>query len=154
MRLAASLQNSGKTMSNEEATKVVSKLYREWADALANHREDWFQRHISDDFALTAHPFSQLRLNKKEFIAVDMKAENTQIKFLDIKATSAGEILISQAVAEVKEDFKADLGAGMPSAAEVTNMLSGKVLAYASAWRKNADVWQCFDHHMFGPVHR
>jgi ketosteroid isomerase-like protein len=139
-------------MNNEEATKIVSKLYNEWADALTSHRAEWFERHIADDFALTAHPFSKLRLDKKEFIAVDMQIENTQIKFLDIKATSAGEILISQAVAEVKEDFKADLGAGMPSAAEVTNLLSGKVLAYASAWRKKADVWQCFDHHMIGPV--
>ena len=113
-------------MNNEDATKIVSKLYNEWADALTSHRAEWFERHIADDFALTAHPFSQLRLGKKEFIAVDMQVENTQIKFLDIKATSAGDILISQAVAEVKEDFKADLGAGMPTAAEVNEPSVGQ----------------------------
>jgi ketosteroid isomerase-like protein len=139
-------------MTDAQATTVVSDLYHQWAAALTNHDANWFERHIASDFSLTAHPFAQIRFDKRKFIEVDMQIENTKITFLDIRAHAAGDILVSQAIAEVKEDFKADLGHGMPSAAEVTKLLSGQVLAYSSAWRENGSDWQCFDHHMIGPV--
>jgi len=139
-------------MTDAQARTIASDLYHQWAAALTNHDADWFERHIASDFSLTAHPFAQIRFDKRKFIEVDMQTENTSITFLDIRAHAAGGILLSQAIARVKEDFKSDLGEGMPSAAEVTNLLSGQVLAYSSAWRKNGRVWQCFDHHMIGPV--
>jgi len=138
-------------MTDEQASQIVSQLYLAWAKALTGHDASWFERHIASDFSLTAHPFP-VRFDKRKFIEVDMQIENTQIKFLDIRARAVSDILVSQAIAEVKEDFKADLGAGMPSAEEITNLLSGRVLAYSSAWRKHGEVWQCFDHHMIGPV--
>jgi ketosteroid isomerase-like protein len=139
-------------MTDEQATRTISELYRGWAQALAKHDAAWFEQHIATDFTLSAHPFPQVRFDKRKFIEVDMQIENTTITFLDIRAHAAGDILVSQATAEITEDFRADLGAGMPSAAEVTKLLSGQVLVYASAWRKMGDVWQCFDHHMVGPV--
>jgi ketosteroid isomerase-like protein len=139
-------------MTDEEATQKISKLYHEWANALTRHEAEWFERHIAPDFTLTTHPFFGLSLKKREFIEVDMQIQNTKIKFLEIRAHAVGNIITSQAIAEVKEDFKADLGQGMPSAAEVSQLLSGKTLAYASAWRKAGDSWQCFDHHLIGPV--
>jgi ketosteroid isomerase-like protein len=139
-------------MTDQDATKLVSALYHDWADALTHHKSDWFERHIANDFILTAHPFPQLRFGKRKFIEVDMQIQNTRIKFIEIRAHAAGDILVSQAVAEVQEDFNADLGEGQPSAAEITKLLSGRVLAYASAWRRTGDVWQCFDHHLIGPV--
>src|SRR5438128_8155933 len=111
-------------MTDEQATKTVSELYRSWAGALTNHDAEWFERHIAGDFSLSAHPFPQLRFDKRKFIEVDMQIENTRITFLDIRAHAAGDILVSQAIAEVTEDFHADLGEGMPSAAEVTKLLS------------------------------
>jgi ketosteroid isomerase-like protein len=139
-------------MTDEEATRTISTLYHEWVNALTHHEAKWFQRHIADDFTLTTHPFLGMSLKKREFIEVDMKVENTQIKFRDIRAQAVGNIITSQAIAEVKEDFKADLGKGMPTADEVSRLLSGKTIAYASAWRKAGDSWQCFDHHLIGPV--
>jgi ketosteroid isomerase-like protein len=120
-------------MTDTEATKIVSDLYHDWAAALTNHQADWFERHIANDFILTAHPFPQLRFGKRKFIEVDMQIQNTTIKFLDIRAHAAGDILVSQA-------------------AEINKLLSGRVLAYASAWRRAGDIWQCFDHHLIGPV--
>ena len=139
-------------MTDEQATKTVSALYLRWAEALTKHDAEWFERHIASDFSLSAHPFPQLRFDKRKFIEVDMQIENTRIIFLDIRGHAVGDILVSQAIAEVTEDFRADLGEGMPTAAEVTKLLSGQVLAYTSAWRRVGDVWQCFDHHMIGPV--
>lgn len=139
-------------MTDDEATQKISTLYHEWADALTKHKEEWFERHIAEDFTLTTHPFFGMSLKKREFIEADMQIQNTKIKFLEIHAHAVGSIITSQAVAEVKEDFKADLGRGRPSAEEVSRLLSGKTLAYASAWRKAGESWQCFDHHLIGPV--
>ena len=139
-------------MTDDEATRKVSTLYHEWVNALTHHEAKWFERNIAEDFTLTTHPFFGLSLKKQEFIAVDMKVQNTQIKFLEIRAHSVGNIITSQAVAEVKEDFTADLGQGMPTAADVSRLLSGKTIAYASAWRQVGDSLQCFDHHLIGPV--
>jgi ketosteroid isomerase-like protein len=139
-------------MTDEAATLEISRLYHDWADALMRHEPEWFERHIADDFTLTAHPFFGMSLKKPEFIKADMQIQNTKIQFLEIRAHAVGNIVTSQAVAEVKEDFKADLGEGMPTAEEVSRLLSGKTIAYSSAWRKAGDSWQCFDHHMIGPI--
>jgi ketosteroid isomerase-like protein len=138
----------------EDATKLITELSGQWAAALRDHRYDWFERHLAEDFVFTAHPFPGVHLKKQMFIEVDKKIDKAEIQFVSIHAEAAGDIIISRTVADVKEEFGADLGPGMPTAVEVTQMLSGKRLAYTSAWRNVGSIWQCFDHHMVGPVKR
>ena len=77
---------------------------------------------------------------------MDKKIRNPQIRFVSIYAEPVGEIIMSRTVADVKEEFDADLGPGMPSTEEIRQIVGDQRLAYASAWRKKGQLWQCFDH--------
>lgn len=138
--------------TNDEATALVSALSHEWANALRDHRYEWFEVHLAEDFLFSAHPFPELRLKKREFIEVDKKIDKADIQFVSIRAEFAGEMIMSRTIADVQEEFGADLGPGLPTAAAVTQTLSGKRMAYTSAWRMEGSVWRCYDHHMVGAV--
>ena len=138
--------------ANIDASNVARDLYNQWAAALRAHSYDWFERHLSEDYMFSAHPFPDMRLDKATFIEVDKKIGAADIRFVSVEADLVDEIIISRVIADVKEEFKADLGAGLPSAAEVNRLFSGERFAYVSAWRKTGNVWQCFDHHMIGAV--
>lgn len=138
--------------TDDEATRLVFTLSNQWAAALRDHRYEWFETHLAEDFLFSAHPFPELRLRKREFIEVDKKIDKAEIEFISIRAELAGTVIMSRTIADVKEEFGADLGPGMPTAAAVTLALSGKRMAYTSAWRMEGAVWRCFDHHMVGPI--
>lgn len=136
----------------EDPTQLISDLSVQWAAALREHHYEWFERHLADDFLFSAHPFPDLSLRKREFIEVDKKIDAADIRFVSIQAEFVGDAIISRTIADVNEEFGSDLGPGMPTAATVMQLLSGRRLAYTSAWRKAGAIWQCYDHHMIGPV--
>jgi hypothetical protein len=135
-------------LTSSDATNLITDLQGHWIAALSNHQYEWLERHLAEDFMFTAHPFPALKLHKREFIEADKKIESAEVKFISVRAEPAGEIIISRTVADVKEEFNADLGPGMPTASEITRMVSGQRLAYCSGWRHNGQIWQCFDHHL------
>lgn len=141
-------------LTSSEATALISDYYDQWITAIRDHNYDWLERHLAEDFLFTAHPFPKLKIGKRQFINVDKEIDNAEINFIVIRAEAAGDIIVSRAVADVKEDFKADLGPGMPTASEVTGTISGQRVAYCSGWRNNGKIWQCFDHHLIGVVSR
>ena len=133
-------------LTTADATKLVTELQSHWIDGLRKSDYSWLETHLTDDFLFTAHPLPALKLSKREFIEMDKKIRNPQINFVSVHAESAGELLLSRTIADVKEEFNASLGPQMPSKEEIQQMVSGQRLVYASAWRKNGPLWQCFDH--------
>jgi len=98
-----------------EATKLVTELQNQWIDGLRRGDYAWLETHLADDFLFTAHPLPAIKLSKREFIDMDKKIRNPQIKFVSIHAEPVGELILSRTVADVKEEFDADLGPGMPA---------------------------------------
>ena len=141
-------------LTPSDATALITELQGHWIAAISTHQFDWLERHLAADFMFTAHPIPGLRLHKREFIEADKKIKSAEVRFVSIQAEAAGEILISRTIADVKEEFGADLGPGMPSAAEITAMVSGQRMVYCSGWRHNGQIWQCFDHHLMGIIQR
>jgi hypothetical protein len=42
-------------------------------------------------------------------------------------------------------------GPAFPPSDVFAALTKNKTMAYVDGWRKNGDIWQCFDHHMVGP---
>ena len=143
-------------MSNadDDLKTTIKELYAGWLKALADRKYDWFDRHLAEDYTMTAHPFENIFLRKKEFIEVDKLVSHAEISIVDVFAHRVGNIVVSNIITKiVKESFASDPGHNFPSAAKLGELFAGKTLAYSSAWRKEDQIWKCFDHHMIGPVH-
>ena len=69
-----------------EATKLVTELQNQWIDGLRRGDYAWLETHLADDFLFTAHPLPAIKLSKREFIDMDKKIRNPQIKFVSIHA--------------------------------------------------------------------
>jgi len=133
-------------LTTQEATTLITQLQGQWIEGLRNSDYAWLETHLADDFQFSAHPLPALQLSKREFIEMDKKIHNPQIRFVSIHAEPVGDLILSRTVADVNEDFKADLGPGMPSTEDIRRIVSDQRLTYASAWRKSGHLWQCFDH--------
>lgn len=141
-------------MTTSEATSLITRLQEQWIDGLRRSDYSWLERHLANDFLFSAHPLPTLKLTKGEFIEMDRKIHNPQIQFVSIYAEPVGDLILSRTVADVKEEFNANLGPGMPSTEEIRRLVSDQRLAYASAWRKSGNLWQCFDHHFVAVLSR
>ena len=141
-------------LTSSEATHLITELQGHWIAAISQHQFAWLERHLAEDFLFTAHPIPGLRLHKREFIEADKKIKSAEVRFISVHAETAGQILVSRTIADVKEEFGADLGPGLPSAAEITAMVSGRRMVYCSGWRHNGQIWQCFDHHLVGIIEK
>jgi ketosteroid isomerase-like protein len=139
-------------LTSADATKLITELQTGWISALRTQNFTWLEKHLAEDFLFTIHPFPALKLSKREFIEMDKKIKNPQITFVSIHAEQVQDIITSRTVADVKEEFNADLGPGMPTTSEIQRMVSGARLVYASGWRRHGDIWQCFDHHCVAVV--
>ncbi len=138
-------------LNDSEATNIVTRLIKQWISAIGERNFDWLEQHLADDFLFSAHPFPDLKLRKREFIDLDKKIAKAELEFASIKGEMIGDILISLAVADIKEEkFSAELGHGLPAISELSQMMSGHRLVYASAWRRLGESWQCYDHHVLG----
>jgi hypothetical protein len=138
--------------TSEEATRLIGELQNAWIDGLRRYDYSWLETHLADDFLFSAQPFPAMRLGKRDFIEMDKKIKNPQIRFVSLQAEPLAGLILSRTVADVKEEFTADLGPGMPSTAELQRAVSGQHLVYASAWRRNGAIWQCFDHHLVSVI--
>jgi hypothetical protein len=140
-------------MTESDVTVRILSLYEEWIRAIQTRRFDWFERHLADDYTCTAHPFMNFYLRKREFIEADMKVDYVAMHVVDVRAHRVGGIVLSNLVAKVEEERHAvDLGDGLPTAAEISALVTGRTVAYSSAWRTEGSIWQCFDHHLVGPI--
>ena len=139
-------------LSPAEATRLVTELQGAWIDGLRRYDYSWLETHLAEDFLFSAQPFPTMRLGKRQFIDMDKQIKNPQVRFVSIQAEPLAGLILSRTVADVKEEFHADLGPGMPSTAELQRAVSGQHLVYASAWRYNKTIWQCFDHHLVSVV--
>ena len=102
---------------------------------------------------MTAHPFEKFYLSKRQFIDLDRKMSSSKLHVVKVVARQIGDIILSHTIMLIEEEtLSSDPGHGLPSAAELSKLMSGKTQAYASAWRQEGDAWKCFDHHLVGPI--
>jgi hypothetical protein len=139
-------------LNTSDATRLIGELQNAWIDGLRRYDYSWLETHLADDFLFSAQPFPTMRLGKRDFIEMDKKIKNPQIRFVSLQAEPLAGLILSRTIADVTEEFTADLGPGMPSTAELQQAVSGQHLVYASAWRRKGAIWQCFDHHLVSVV--
>jgi hypothetical protein len=130
---------------------------RGWIDALASRRFDYLDAHLASDFLFTTVPMRtpggqliRLSRNKEEFIAQDRHLANSRIELLSVTARRLGGLVITVVYARIAEEFRGDLGAALPSAAEMNAFARNRTLGYASGWREIDGRWQCTSHHVLG----
>jgi hypothetical protein len=139
--------------TDREMSAPIEDLFRGWIRALQQREFTWFERHLADDYTCTAHPFANFFLNKQTFIEADQKISAIDAEILTVLTHRVGSTILSTLVLKVNhEAHTADLGNGLPTAAEISRAVKGKTLAYASAWRFSGSCWQCYDHHLIGSV--
>jgi hypothetical protein len=139
--------------TDSELHTQIQALYRGWIAALQRREFEWFERHLAEDYTCTAHPFAHFYLGKRAFIEADKKVDVIEAEIVDVVTYRVGKVVLSNLVLKViRESHSADLGAGLPTAAILARTVTGKTVAYASAWRYAGTYWQCYDHHLIGPV--
>lgn len=130
---------------------VVDEL-RRWTDGLMAGEVEVLEDILAPDFQFTTGPgLPGGPMDKPQFIEMDRKIRNCSIRFLAIVARRMDSVVSTLCHAQVEEDFTGDLGAGMPSASELSARMKSARLCYASAWRRDeGGRWQCFSHHVLG----
>ena len=130
-----------------------------WLDALAKRDFDYLQQHLSSDFTFTLVPLKTSNgttvaesKNKQEFIEQDRHVYNSHVTVLGLTARRMSDLVVTVVFAQLAEEFRGDLGPGLPSAAEMTAFIRGKKFAYASGWRELDGRWQCTSHHILGEL--
>jgi hypothetical protein len=132
--------------------KTVVQMAHDWIDALVSGRFEWMEPNLASDFLFTSHLIPGYPISKAPFIDAVKGTRKARIDFVSCEGEAAGKVILLRTVLYVDEEFTADLGPGMPSAEEITRLLSKRVHAYVSAYRRAGSGWQCFDHHQIGPV--
>jgi ketosteroid isomerase-like protein len=140
-------------MDNQELKREIELLYRGWIGALQQKKYEWFDRYLAEDYTCTAHPFEHFFLRKAAFIEADKKIDKIDVEFIEVIAHQIGNSVVSHLVLKVIEERLAtDLGGRLPTVSELGQTVTGKTVAYVSAWRKEGRDWRCYDHHLIGPV--
>lgn len=134
-------------------SREVRSVFDQWIECIKNRDFGWMEENFESDFLLTAHPFPALVANREQFIEIDKKIDHIDVEFTNIWARQVGSIVLSQATLAVgQEKMTGDLGEGLPAGGEISEMLNGRTIIYASAWRRIDGRLKCFDHHIVGPV--
>lgn len=129
-----------------------------WLKALANRDFDYLEKHLATDFQFTFTPnligdAGGGMKDKNGFIEQDRHVYNSEIHLLSLTARRMGDLVVTVVSAHIaKEEFRGDLGPGLPTAAEMNAAIHEKTLGYASGWRERNGVWQCTSHHVLGQV--
>ena len=142
-------------MADDALSAEFKVLHDAWGDAIANKRYDWFEMHFTEDFTGTAHPWPTLQVDKKMMIELDKNIEKMEVSWVDLQADRYGDMVVVRGVVQYdKEEFKegATIADGMPSGEELSGLVNGKRALYVCSWRKDAEDWQLFDHHMIGVI--
>lgn len=130
----------------------VDVALEDWIGALAAGEAHRLQEILTEDFQLTCDPdVAGGRMNKAQFIEFDSHIRDCTIEFLSFTARRYNDTAITQIFAKVEERFEGDpVGT---TAEDLSKIVGGRILAYASAWRTSGNGdWKCFQHHLFGPV--
>ena len=131
------------------ASRIVSGHYRAWLECINDRTYDWYDRHLTDDFTATAHPFANFGKGKEEFVEEGRKLARLSFSDIEISGMQAGATILSRFTGIVSEmrHLEDDLGPGRPSASEIEGATMGRRLIYHSGWRREGE-WKCFDHHL------
>lgn len=130
----------------------VDLALAKWIGALAAGEAHRLEQILTEDFQLTCDPgIAGGRMNKAEFIAFDSHIRDCTVEILSFTARRCNDIAVTQIFALVDERFEGDpVGT---TAEQLSSVVGGRTLAYASAWRlAGPGEWRCFQHHLFGPV--
>jgi len=91
------------------------------------------------------------RMNKAQFIEFDRHILECTVEVLSLTARRYNNTAVTQIFARVDERFDEKPVGATPD--ELSRLLGGRILAYASAWRPGENgEWRCFQHHLIGPV--
>lgn len=131
--------------------RAVAAL-RGWTEALGRRDFDYLEKVLDTNFQFTCDPaIGGGRLSKERFIAMDRHIYDAKIDLLSVTARRFGDMVTMLSFANASEEFRGDLGPGMPTADEMNARVSSGTLAYGTAWREGADgEWRCESHHIFG----
>jgi hypothetical protein len=117
--------------NDEHLKTTIKELYAGWLAALAERKYEWFDRHLAEDYAMTAHPFENVYLRKKEFIEVDKLVTEAEMQIVDLFVHRLGKIVVSNVTIKIlKEVFGTDAGHNLPSAKDLQKQFAGKTIAY------------------------
>src|SRR5437868_185381 len=118
----------------EQAVKQTER----WTQAPVDGRFDELELILAPDFQFTVDPrFGGGRMNKQQFIAFDRNIRSCSIDLQKVVARKMGPFVTMLILAEVSEEFAAELPAGMPSRQEMSETMQGAKLAYGSGWKQN-----------------
>jgi hypothetical protein len=141
------------SIGDDETHAQIEGLYRSWILALQRREFGWFEQYLADNYTCTAHPFTNFFLDKNAFIEADKKVGVIEVEFVTVLTHRIGNVVLSNLIIKViREAHTADLGEGLPTAAAMADAVTGKTVAYASAWRSRDGRWECYDHHLVGPI--
>lgn len=142
-------------VENPSITDVITKLYGEWIQSLQRKDYKWFERHTAEDLSISTHPVPGLAVSKAQFIEGEKMIESLKAETLSVHAQAINEIVVSIWVVKVEEEkvnagISEIYGPKFPPPDVFAALTRNKTMVYMDAWRKNGDIWQCFDHHMIG----
>jgi hypothetical protein len=145
-------------MSNDQQalTNDIAGLYAQWIRALQVKDYSWFEKHMAEDLSISTHPVPGLAVSKAQFIEGEKMIESLKAETLAVHAHVVNQIVVSIWVVRIDEEkvnanIRDVYGPTFPVPDEFSALTKNKTMAYIDAWRKNGDIWQCFDHHMIGP---
>jgi hypothetical protein len=143
--------NQNSPSATSELQKAMLTLYTDWVRTIQTRQWAWFERHFAEDMRVTASPFPEFAMGKRDFIEADKKIERLDATILNVIANPVREIVVTQMVLKVNAE---ELSTDLPgvSAAGLDKLTRGNITVYAGAWRRRGDIWECFSHHLVTAV--
>jgi len=144
------------SVETQSVTDRITQLYGEWIGALQRKDYSWFERHMAEDLSISTHPVPGLAVSKAQFIEGEKMIETLKAQTLAVHTHAVNGIVVSLWVVKIEEEkvnerIREVYGPKFPPPDVFAALTRNKTMAYVDAWRKNGDIWQCFDHHMIGP---
>ena len=141
---------------HQQINATIAELYEQWIRALQQKKYEWFERHIAADLSVSTHPIPGLEVTKAQFIEGEKGIESLAVRTLAVHTHVIDAVVVSIWVVKVEEErvnekVREIYGSRFPPPEQFYELTRNKTMVYIDGWRKNDDVWQCFDHHMIGP---
>ncbi len=103
---------------------------------------------LADDFLYSSHAkYGVSTMTKPEMIKLASMLKDAGTEKLEQTITKVGDIAISLTVTKSLEKITGEVG-DFASSDAMNASMNGKVLVYASGWRKDGATWKCFDMHL------
>ena len=136
-----------------EGCEAVIEQHVRWRQGLMEGGVGHLETILTDDFRFTTFDtrFASGSMDKKGYIALNKAFDKVSIRWLGMTARRQGKMVTLLIFSEVNDSFSGDTGEGMPSDKELTDIMTGRKIAYGTGWRlADNGEWQCFNHHVFG----